>query len=307
MHFSDNLIQKVKNGKSPICVGLDPHFEGIPQFILTQKFEKFGRNSQGVAEAILEFNRGIIESIKDVAVAVKPQFAFYEIWGHEGIRALEETCKYVKENTDLIIIGDGKRNDIGSTANAYAKAYLSNEINEVEQNYYSCDSLTVTPYLGSDGIRPFVEECDANDKGIFILVKTSNPSSGEFQDLIVGEELVHEKVALAVANWGINSLGESGFSSIGAVVGATYPEEIKMLRELMPAQIFLIPGYGVQGGSIADIKPAFYKGKTGAIVNSSRGIIFAYQKAEKFSAENYQDASREAVLKMQKEMQILED
>lgn len=305
MNFADNLTQKIKNGKSPICVGLDPHFEGIPKFIFDKKFEEFGRSAKGVAEAILEFNKGIIDSVKDVAVSVKPQFAFYEIWGHEGIRALEETCKYVKDNSDLVIIGDGKRNDIGSTAGAYAQAYLSNEINEVEQNFYSCDSLTVTPYLGSDGIRPFVEECDANDKGIFILVKTSNPSSGEFQDLIVGEELVHEKVALAVSNWGLNSVGESGFSSIGAVVGATYPEEIKMLRELMPAQIFLIPGYGAQGGTIEDIKPAFYKGKTGAIVNSSRGIIFAYQKTEKFSEENYQEAAREAALKMQREMKVL--
>lgn len=306
MHFADNIIQKVKNGKSPICVGLDPHFEGLPKFILDKNFEKHGRNAKGVAETIIEFNKGIIDSIKDIAVTIKPQFAFYEIWGHEGIRALEESCKYAKENSDLLIIGDGKRNDIGSTASAYAQAYLRKELYEVQSNSYECDSLTVTPYLGSDGIRPFVEECNQNDKGIFVLVKTSNPSSGEFQDLITGEELLHEKVALAVSNWGIESIGESGYSSIGAVVGATYPEEIKILRGLMPAQLFLIPGYGAQGGTIEDLKPAFYKGKTGALVNSSRGIIFAYQKSAKFSETNYKEAAREAALVMQKEMKILD-
>ena len=306
MHFADNIIQKVKNGKSPICVGLDPHFEGLPKFILDKNFEKHGRNAKGVAETIIEFNKGIIDSIKDIAVTIKPQFAFYEIWGHEGIRALEESCKYAKENSDLLIIGDGKRNDIGSTASAYAQAYLRKELYEVQSNSYKCDSLTVTPYLGSDGIRPFVEECNQNDKGIFVLVKTSNPSSGEFQDLITGEELLHEKVALAVANWGIESIGESGYSSIGAVVGATYPEEIKMLRGLMPAQLFLIPGYGAQGGTIEDLKPAFYKGKTGALVNSSRGILFAYQKSAKFSETNYKEAAREATLVMQKEMKVLD-
>jgi len=306
MHFADQIIQKIKLGKNPICVGLDPHYESLPQFLLDQKFKEFGQTAKAIAETIIEFNKGIIDTIKELALTIKPQFAFYEIWGHEGIRALEETCKYAKETSDLLIIGDGKRNDIGSTATGYARAYLGNKILKIEQNFYSCDSLTVTPYLGSDGIRPFVKECNANNKGIFVLVKTSNPSSGEFQNLIVGEELVHEKVALAVANWGTNSIGKSGFSSVGAVVGATYPEEIKMLREMMPAQIFLIPGYGVQGGTIQDIKPAFYKGKTGGLVNSSREILFAYQKSEKYSEKNYKDAAYEAVLTMNKEMKNLD-
>lgn len=306
MHFADNLIGLVKKGKTPICIGLDPHFKNLPKFILKRKTKEFGKTTKAIAEAIIEFNIGIIESVKETVVAIKPQFAFYEIWGHEGIRALEETCKYAKENSDLIIIGDGKRNDIGSTAEAYAEAYLSNKPFGLQTNSYHCDSLTVSPYLGSDGINPFVKNCIKNEKGIFVLVKTSNLSSGEFQDLIVGEELLHEKVAYAVSNWGLADIGESGFSSIGAVVGATYPEEIKSLRSLMPAQIFLIPGYGAQGGSIADIKPAFYKGKTGAIVNSSRGIIFAYQKLDKFTEENYKEAAYEAILAMQKEMKILD-
>lgn len=305
MHFADNIIEKIKGGKSPICIGLDPYFNNLPAYIVERNFEKFGKNSTAVAESIIEFNKGIIESIKEVALAIKPQFAFYEIWGHEGIRALEETCRYAKENSDLIVIGDGKRNDIGSTATAYAQAYLENEIEEISTNFYHCDSLTVTPYLGSDGIRPFVKSCIENEKGIFILVKTSNPSSGEFQDLITNEELVHEKVAIAVANWGADDIGESGFSSVGAVVGATYPEEIKILRNYMPSQIFLIPGYGTQGGTIADIQPAFYQGKTGAIVNSSRGIIFAYQNSKKFSPQNYQEAAYEAVKAMQKDLEIL--
>lgn len=305
MHFADNLINKVKSGKNPICIGLDPHYEGLPRFLLDKNFEEFGKNSKAVAKTIVEFNKGIIDSIKDFTIAIKPQFAFYEIWGSEGIKALEETSKYAKENYDLLIIGDGKRNDIGSTASAYAKAYLKDKLYKIEQNFYSCDSLTVTPYLGSDGIRPFLKECNENEKGIFVLVKTSNPSSGEFQDLIAGEELVHEKVALAVANWGSESIGEDGFSSIGAVVGATYPEEIKMLRELMPAQIFLIPGYGAQGGSIEDIKPAFYKDKIGGLINSSRGIIFAYQQSEKYSEANYQEAAYEAIVEMDREMDLL--
>lgn len=306
MHFADQIIKKIEEGKSPICVGLDPHYNNLPAFLLERNFEKHGRNATAVAESIIEFNINIIESIKEIALTIKPQFAFYEIWGHEGIRALEETCKYAKENSDLIIIGDGKRNDIGSTAGAYASAYLENRPFDIQDNFYNCDSLTVTPYLGSDGINPFVKACQENDKGIFILVKTSNPSSGEFQDLITGEELLHEKVAMAVNNWGIDSIGESGFSSIGAVVGATYPEEINSLRGLMPTQIFLIPGYGAQGGSIEDIKPAFYKGKKGALVNSSRGITFAYEKSAKFSPENYPEAAHEAVLEMQEEMQILD-
>ena len=220
MHFADKIINLINQGKSPICVGLDPHFESLPKFILERNFEKYGKNAKGIAESIIEFNQTIIENIKEIAVAIKPQFAFYEIWGHEGIRALEETCRYAKENSDLIVIGDGKRNDIGSTAKAYSQAYLSNKPYDIEQNFYSCDSLTVNPYLGTDGITPFLEDCQKNEKGIFVLVKTSNPSAGEFQDLICGEELVHEKIALTVSNWGTRDLGKNNFSSVGAVVGA---------------------------------------------------------------------------------------
>ena len=254
MHYADRLTAAIKE-KSPVCVGLDPRVDKLPEGI-----------SNDVA-GVLEFNKGIIDAVKEYAPIVKPQIAFYEALGWEGAKIYWETCAYAKEQ-GLLVLADAKRNDIGSTAEAYADAYLYKDS--------PIDALTVTPYLGSDGINPFIERCTQNDKGIYVLVKTSNPSSGELQDLPIGDEVVHEHMAQLVQGWGMDHLGsESHFSCVGAVVGATYPEEMKYLRTLMPNAPFLIPGYGAQGGGAEDVKYGFNAEGLGAVVNSSRGIIYA--------------------------------
>ena len=271
MHFADALTKATKE-KSPVCVGLDPRTSKFPSGI--------SQDPTG----ILEFNKGIIDAVKDIACCVKPQSAFYEIFGSEGVAVLWETAAYAKQN-GLLVILDAKRNDIGSTCDAYADAYLGPDS--------PIDALTVNPYLGSDGINPFVERCTSNNKGIFVLVKTSNPSSGEVQDLPAGDEAVHEHIAQLVEGWAAAHLGsESNFSCVGAVVGATYPEELKYLRTLMPHCPFLIPGYGAQGGGAQDVVHGFIPDGTGAIVNSSRGIIHAS------SGGDWQDAAHAAALEM---------
>src|SRR3989338_7191568 len=253
MHFADALTEATKK-KSPVCVGLDPKVDALPEGIKKD------------ASGVLTFNKGIIDGVKDTACCVKPQLAYYELLGWEGMKVFFETCEYAKKQ-GLLVIADGKRNDIGSTCEAYADAYLGKDS--------TIDALTVNPYLGSDGVKPFMERCKKNDKGIFILVKTSNASSGELQDLPVGDEVVHEQLAQLVESWATELLGKSNFSSIGAVVGATYPEEMKNLRTLMPHVPFLIPGYGAQGGTAADVKHGFIPDGTGAIVNASRSIVHA--------------------------------
>lgn len=274
MHFGDALTAATKE-KSPVCVGLDPNVSKLPEGI-----------SQD-AEGMLTFCKGIIDAVKDTAACVKPQMAYFEELGWEGMRVFWETCSYAKEQ-NLLVIADGKRNDIGSTCEAYAQAYL-NELSPI-------DALTVSPYLGFDGINPFIEQCDKNNKGVFILVKTSNPSSGELQDLPCGDEAVHEHLAQLVEAHAAQHCGpESHLSCIGAVVGATYPEEMKYLRTLMPHVPILIPGYGTQGGGAADVLGGFIPDGTGAIVNSSRGIIFASsgsdwkEAAEKATADMAED------------------
>lgn len=259
MHFGDALTAAGKV-KSPVCVGLDPNPEKLPDGI-----------SQDAA-GVKEFCEGIIDAVKDTASCIKPQMAYFELLGWEGMKVFWETCSYAKQQ-GLLVIADGKRNDIGSTCEAYADAYL-NELSPI-------DALTVSPYLGSDGIMPFIERCAKNDKGIFVLVKTSNPSSGELQDLPCGDEAVHEHVAQLNEGWAAKHTGEeTGLSFVGAVVGATYPEELTYLRTLMPHVPFLIPGYGAQGGSAEDVKKGFVPDGTGAVVNSSRGIIFASSGAD---------------------------
>lgn len=259
MHFGDALTAATK-AKSPVCVGLDPNPEKLPEGISKD------------ADGVLEFCKGIVDAVKDIACCIKPQMAYFELLGWEGMKVFFESCSYAKEQ-GLLVIADGKRNDIGSTCEAYADAYL-NELSPI-------DALTVSPYLGSDGITPFIERCAKNDKGIFVLIKTSNPSSGELQDLPCGDEVVHEHMAQLNEGWAAQHLGsESGFSCIGAVVGATYPEELKYLRTLMPHVPFLIPGYGAQGGGAADVVNGFIPDGTGAVVNSSRGIIFASSGAD---------------------------
>ncbi|MFH0851866.1 MAG: orotidine-5'-phosphate decarboxylase [Candidatus Peregrinibacteria bacterium] len=274
MHFADSLTKAITE-KSPVCVGLDPALDKLPEGITKD------------AKGLLDFSTGIIDAVKDIAACLKPQMAYYEVLGWEGMRAFWETCAYAKLH-GLLVIADGKRNDIGSTCEAYADAYLYKDS--------PIDALTVTAYMGSDGVKPFIERCVKNEKGIFVQVKNSNPSSGELQDLPAGDETVHEHMAQLVSSWGAGCLGSSShYSSVGAVVGATYPEELKYLRSLMPNTPILIPGYGAQGGTAADVKVGFVNGN-GAIVNSSRGIIFASK------GKDWKEASRKAAEKMKMEL-----
>ncbi len=309
-NFADKLIEAVKKKGNPICVGLDPRLDQIPKKIIAKALAS-GEKSPTVAAAaaILDFNKGIIDAVADLVPVVKPQIAFYEIFGADGVRAFEETIKYAKSK-GLITIADAKRNDIGSTAEAYARAFLGeveifSDENEVVQPIFDADSITINAYLGWDGVKPFVEECGKYGKGVFALVKTSNKSSGDLQDLEMKDgRTVYEILGHLIDSWGSDEIGESGYSFVGAVVGATYPGQAKKLRAIMPNSIFLVPGYGAQGGSAADVKPCFNKDGLGAIVNSSRGIIFAYESME-ISEDAYQDAARKAVLNMKKDLDML--
>ncbi len=274
MNFADALHSEIHKKKSPLCIGLDPHIDCIPEV-----FTK-GKTPPQIIE---DFLKEVINAASPYCACVKPNLAFFEIWGSDGWRALESVCEEAKKQK-LYVIADGKRNDIGSTAERYAEAFLG-----AKTPY---DALTITPYLGQDGIIPFIQTASQNKKGVFVLVKTSNPSSGEFQDLPVGDCLLHEEVARAVARIGTMDTGDTDFSSVGAVVGATHPDDIKILRSEMPGQIFLIPGYGAQGGSAADVKTAFYNDGRGAIVNSSRGILFP--QGEKDPIENIKNAAEKA-------------
>ena len=302
VHFGDALFKAIEK-TSPICVGIDPRLDQIPNFIKEAAVAEFGNTPEAVASAFIDFSIGIIDSVWDLVPAIKPQLAFFEVYGSYGIRAFEEICEYAQEK-GLLVIADGKRNDIGSTAEAYAQAFLGSAplIQGGSEIITKCDALTVTPYLGSDGIKPFHKICNENDKGAFVLVKTSNPSSYEIQDLPTGDHLVHEELAQMLSSWGMLSLGESNYSNLGAVVGATYPDEARYLRSLMPNQFFLVPGYGAQGAGAEDVKPCFNADGTGALINSSRGIIYAYEKNAKFSEKNFDDAAREAVVIMKKDL-----
>jgi orotidine-5'-phosphate decarboxylase len=304
-HFADRLIEAIKTKKSVVCVGLDPRLDKIPEFIRDKHFKKHAKFPfLAASEAILEFNKGLIDAVKDIAVIVKPQIAFYEMFGAEGISCFIETMKYAREK-GLLTIADAKRGDIGTTAEAYAKAFLGKvKVGESEQEIFGADSITVAPYLGYDGIKPFAEQCKVNGKGMFILVKTSNKSSGDLQDLFVEKsdknppQPAFHIMAQYVDSWGADDIGESGYSCVGAVVGATYPNQAVELRKLMPNAIFLVPGYGAQGGTAKDVAGCFNKDGLGAIVNSSREICFAYEKSEKYTAENYAEAAKEAAEKM---------
>ena len=301
LHFADRLINRISKLANPTVVGLDPRLNQIPEFIRANAKEEYGNTTEGVAEAIIDFNMGIIDAISDIVPAVKPQIAFYECYGHQGLRAYEETIRYAQEK-GLVVIGDAKRNDIGSTAEAYANGHLGRvDVFGSPEKTIDVDALTVTPYLGTDGIVPFTKVCEEEGKGIFVLVRTSNPSADEIQGQAIGDHLMDEHVATLVEGWGRELIGQSGFSSVGAVVGATYPEEARVLRNIMPNQIFLVPGYGAQGGGAEDVKYCFHKNGTGAIVNSSRGIIFAYQKNGQ-PDEAYAEAAREAAIAMKEDL-----
>ena len=293
------LIEKIQKTKAPICVGLDPMLSYVPEHIVKRAFDAYGETLEGAAEAIWQYNKEIIDNTYDLIPAVKPQIAMYEQFGIEGLVVYKKTVDYCHEK-GLVVIGDAKRGDIGSTSAAYATGHLGKvQVGSKSYSGFDTDILTVNPYLGTDGVKPFVEACNANDKGIFVLVKTSNPSSGEFQDRLIDGRPLYELVAEKVVEWGNMSM-DGAYSNVGAVVGATYPEMSKILRKLMPHTYFLVPGYGAQGGTAADLKHCFNEDGLGAIVNSSRGIIAAYrqEKYKQFGPEHLAEASRQAVMDM---------
>lgn len=303
----NKLVAQIKKTGAPIVVGLDPMMKFIPEHIKEKAFAEFGETLEGAAEAIWQYNKAIVDAIYDLVPAVKPQIAMYEQFGLPGLSAFYKTVQYCKEK-ELVVIGDIKRGDIGSTSEAYAVGHLG-KVQVGSKSYYGFDEdfVTVNPYLGSDGVNPFIKVCKEEKKGIFVLVKTSNPSSGEFQDRQIadaGNRPLYEVVGEQVAKWGETHMGDT-YSYVGAVVGATYPEMGKVLRKIMPKSYILVPGYGAQGGKGADLVHFFNEDGFGAIVNSSRGIIAAYQqeKYARFGAENFADASRAAVLDMKEDIE----
>lgn len=301
----NKLVDKIQKTHAPIVVGLDPMLNYVPEHVQKAAFAEYGETLEGAAEAIWQFNKEIIDKTYDLIPAVKPQIAMYEQFGIPGMIAYEKTVSYAQEK-DLVVIGDIKRGDIGSTSAAYAVGHLGKV--KVGNNTFSGfheDFATVNPYLGSDGVKPFIDVCKEEKKGLFILVKTSNPSSGEFQDQLIDGKPLYELVGEKVAAWGEEHMGDK-YSYIGAVVGATYPEMGKVLRKVMPKSFILVPGYGAQGGQGKDLVHFFDEDGLGAIVNSSRGIIAAYKQDAyaKFGAENFGDASRAAVEAMIQDIRV---
>lgn len=283
----DALIQRIISTQNPTCVGLDTAFCYLPEKMQSAA----GSSGKERAAAVLAFNRGIIDSVCDIVPAVKVQIAYYEPLGAEGIACFAQTCRYAKER-GLFVIVDAKRNDIGATASQYATAFLAGE-------NFPCDFLTVNGYLGTDGILPFLERAKAQDRGLFVLVKTSNPSSGELQDLVLRDgRTVFECMGDMVEHWGEGSCGEYGFSRVGAVVGATYPEEGAALRKRLSHIFFLIPGYGAQGGNARMLRSCFTQGGLGGIVNNSRGILCAHQKR----GGAFEEAARAAAVEMREDL-----
>ena len=292
----NKLIEKIQKTNAPIVVGLDPMMNYIPKHIQEAAFKEFGETLEGAAEAVWQYNKGIVDATCDLIPAVKPQIAMYEQFGIPGLMAYKRTVDYCKSK-DLVVIGDIKRGDIGSTSAAYAVGHLGRvQVGSKSYVPFDEDFATVNPYLGSDGVNPFVDVCKEEKKGLFILVKTSNPSSGEFQDQLINGRPLYELVGEKVAAWGESCMGDE-YSYIGAVVGATYPEMGKVLRKIMPKSYILVPGYGAQGGKGKDLVHFFNEDGLGAIVNSSRGIIAAYkqEKYAKYGEAAFGDASRAAV------------
>lgn len=299
----NQLIKEITKKNAPIVVGLDPMLSYIPKHIMDAAIQEYGETLQAAAEAIWQFNKGIVDATYDLIPAVKPQIAMYEQFGVAGVEAFAKTVAYCKSK-GLVVIGDIKRGDIGSTSGAYATGHLG-KVTVGSKTFYGFDEdfVTVNPYLGTDGVKPFIDVCKEENKGIFVLVKTSNPSSGEFQDRLVDGRPLYELVGEKVNEWGQEAMGDS-YSYVGAVVGATYPEMGKVLRKVMPKAYILVPGYGAQGGKAADLAPYFNKDGLGAIVNSSRGIICAYKQEayQKFTPEQFADASRQAVIDMREDI-----
>jgi orotidine-5'-phosphate decarboxylase len=297
--FADKLYQSIEKKNNPTCVGLDPFVDKLPAHLLAHTRKELGDTVEAITQAILRFNQQIIDAVQDIVPAVKPQIAFYEQYGIQGLNVYRETCLYARSK-GLLVIADIKRNDIASTAQAYAQAYLgTTKVFNQEIEMFPSDAVTINAYLGKDGIDPFIHECKKYNKGVFVLVRTSNPSAKDFQDktLIHGATLF-EAVAEEVHHWSKEIMGTCGFSSIGAVVGATYPEQAKKLREIMPNTFFLVPGYGAQGATAQDVKPCFIQGK-GAIINASRSILYAFDPQ---NPEYFAEKARQAAITMQKDI-----
>ena len=302
MNAIDELIEKIKQTNNPTVIGLDPRYDMLPNCIK----QAYSGSIEKICEGILVYNKAIIDSVYDIIPAVKPQMAFYEAFGLDGIKCFQETCQYAKQK-NMVVIVDAKRGDIGSTAESYSNAYIGKT--KVEDKLYGLDYIdfiTVNAYFGTDCVKPFIEDCKKYNKGIFILVKTSNPSSGELQDLkLENGKTIYETMGNLVEDWGTQLIGENGYSSIAAVVGATYPEQLKTLREQMPHTFFLIPGYGAQGGKAGDIALGFDKNGLGGIINASRSLMCAYKSdrwKDQFSDEEFAKATRAEAIRMRDEL-----
>lgn len=297
----DRLCKAILEKNNPTVAGLDPKLDFVPEFIKKESFQKFGNTLEGAADALLTFNKGLIDALYDIVPAVKPQCAYYEMYGWQGVRTLYETIQYAKEK-GLFVITDGKRNDIGTTMEAYAAAHLGEvSANGTSVSPFGADALTVNGYLGTDGIAPLLNICEQHDKGIFVLVKTSNKSSGELQDKQIGDATIYRTMGDMCEQWGEASHGACGYSAVGAVVGATYPAQLAELRKALPHTFFLVPGYGAQGGGANDVAPAFDAEGLGAVINSSRGIMCAYKKGD-YAEEQYAEAARAEAIRMRDEL-----
>lgn len=304
LNFADKLIDHINKKQNPSIVGLDPRIERIPSFIKNEMLDKYGNSIKAVAKSFIKFNYGIINAVSDIVPAVKPQIAFYEKYGFEGVKCFQETVKYAKSK-GLIVVEDAKRNDIGTTASAYSSGHIGkvNKCKGDEVPMFDVDAITINAYLGSDGVKPFIEDIKKYGKGCFILVKTSNISSGELQDKKLIDNLkLSEHVARYVNEWGKDTIGDRGYSSIGAVVGATFSTQVKSLREIMKRSIFLSPGYGAQGASAKDIIPLFNEDGYGALISSSRNIVFAYETSNEYSDDDYIESAHQSALLMKNEL-----
>lgn len=299
----DRLIENIVKMQNPTVAGLDPKLDYVPASIKEKCFEKYGKTLEGASAALLEFNKALIDSLCDIVPAIKPQAAYYEMYGWQGVKALSETITYAKSK-GMFVMTDGKRNDIGTTMEAYAAAHIGTTSVDGEMiEAFGADALTVNGYLGTDGIKPLAKICDEMDKGIFVLVKTSNPSSGELQDMKLDtDETVYEHMGKMCEEWGGSLMGKYGYSAVGAVVGATYPHQLAEMREKLPHTFFLVPGYGAQGGGAEDVKNAFDKNGLGAVINSSRGIMCAWKKQNGMTEDDFAVAARNEAIRMRDEI-----
>ena len=297
----DILQDKIREKKNPTVAGLDARIEYVPAHIQKRSYEEFGETLAGAADAVWQFNRGLIDALYDVVPAVKPQAAYYENLGWAGMVTMEKTIRYAQEK-GLYVIADIKRGDIGTTATAYAEAWLGvTKVGDKAYPVFDADCVTLNGYMGSDAIKPFLDQCTARNKSAFVLAKTSNPSSMEFQDMVAGDRVVYAVMGDLIERWGRDTAGKYGYQALGAVVGATHPTVLRELRRRLPHTFFLVPGYGAQGGTAADVRYAFDELGRGAIINASRSIMCAWKKTGK-DGEDYQEAARAAAEKMRDEL-----